>query len=193
MVLHWTQVKRILRYLNGTKSLCLCFNGNISFEPIIWQDSSFADGDDMRSRTGFIAMMCGAPVVWGSKLQSTVALSTVEAEYMALSAVVQEVLFLRQLITNLDHTPARSTRMLKDNVGCIALATNPMTTGKTKHIDIRYHFIREVVKSKMVTIEFCPTADMLAVVLTKFSLPAALHLKLVTRMLSGSYSGPPPV
>ena len=91
--------------------------------------------------------------MWGSKLQSIVALSKVEAEYMAISAAVQEVLFLRQLITNLDHTPASSTRMLEDNIGCMALATNRMTTGKTKHIDIRYHFIREVVKSKAVILE----------------------------------------
>ena len=81
-------------------------------------------------------MMCGAHVVWGSKLQSTVALSTVEAEYMAISAAVQEVLFLRHLTTNLDHTHVRSTRMLEDNIGCMALATNPLTTGKTKHVDI---------------------------------------------------------
>ena len=102
---HWAQAKRVLRYLNGTRSFCLTFNGNISLDPIMWQDSSFGDGDNRRSRTGFIAMMCGAPVTWGSKLQSTVALSTVEAEYMAISAAVQEVLFLRQLTTNLDHTP----------------------------------------------------------------------------------------
>ncbi len=132
-------------------------------------------------------------MVWGSKLQSTVALSTVEAEYMAISAAVQEVLFLRQLITNLDHAPASSTRMLEDNIGCMALATNPMTTGKTKHIDIRYHFIREVVKSKAVTLEYCPTTDMLADILTKFSIPTALHLKHVSRMLSGTYYGPSPV
>ncbi len=92
---HWAQAKRVLRYLNGNKSFCLTFNGNISLDPIMWRDSSFGDGDNMRSRTGFIAMMCGAPVVLDSKLQSIVALSTVEAEYMAISAVVQEVLFLR--------------------------------------------------------------------------------------------------
>ena len=131
--------------------------------------------------------------MWESKLQSTIALSTVEAEYMAISAAVQEVLFLRQLTTKFDHTPARSTRMLEDNIGCMALATNPMTTGKSKHIDVRYHFIREVVKSKAVVVrEYCPTTDMLADVLTKFSLPTALHLKHVSRMLNGTYFGPSP-
>ena len=193
MTHHWDQAKRILRFLNGTPSFCLTFSGDISSEVIMWQDSSFGDGDNRRSRTGFLAMMCGGPVVWGSKLQSTVALSTVEAEYMALSASVQEVMFLRQLLSNLNHPPSTSTRMLEDNNGCLALATNPMTTGKTKHIDIRYHFVREVVKSKAVVMQHCPTADLLADVLTKFSLPTALHLKHVGRILSGTYTRPSPV
>jgi len=159
----------------------------------MWQDSSFGDGDNKRSRTGFIAMMCGAPEVWGSKLQSTVALSTVGAEYMVISAAVQEVLFLRHLSNNLDHTHVCSTKMLKDNIGCMALATNPMITGKTKHIDIRYLFIREVVKSKAVVLEYCPTTDMLAHALTKFSLPTTMHVKHACMMLSGTYSEPPSV
>jgi hypothetical protein len=85
-------------------------------------------------------------------------------------------------------TPFGPTMMLEDNSGCMALATNPMTTGNTKHIDIRYHFIRDLVKSGEVLIEYCPTRDMVADALTKFLLPAALHLKHVGRMLSGTYS-----
>ena len=126
-------------------------------------------------------------------LYVTIALFSVETEYMAISVASLEVLFLRQPITNLDHTPARSTRMLEDYIGCMALATNPMTTGKTKHIDVRCHFIREVVKSKAAFLEYCPTTDMLPDVLTKFSLPTTLHLQHVSRMLSGTYSGPSPV
>jgi hypothetical protein len=73
---HWAHAKRVLIYLNDTRSFCLAFTGNISLDPIMWQDSSFAYGDSRRSRMGFIAMMCGGPLVWGSKLQSTFALST---------------------------------------------------------------------------------------------------------------------
>jgi len=65
---HWAQAKSVLIYLNGTRSSCLTFNRNISLDPIMWQGSLFGDGDNMRSRMEFIAMMCGAPVVWGSKL-----------------------------------------------------------------------------------------------------------------------------
>jgi hypothetical protein len=74
---------------------CLTFFGSISPELLIWQDSSFADGVDRCSRTGFISIMSGGPVSWASKLQKSVALSIAEAEYMALSASSQEVMFLR--------------------------------------------------------------------------------------------------
>ena len=85
---------------------------------IMWRDASFANGDDMRSRTGFVAMMCGGVIVaWGSKLESTIALSTVESEYMAICAAAQEVLFLRQLLANLNLEPSGATRMLVDNIG----------------------------------------------------------------------------
>ena len=76
---------------------------------------------------------------------------------MAICAAAQEVLFLRQLRANLNLEPSGATRMLKDNIGCIALATNPITSGKTKHIDIRYHFIRELVKGRTVEVQYCPT------------------------------------
>ena len=64
---HWEQAKRILRYLTGTTEFCLTFNGNISPTLIMWQDSSFADGENRRSRTGFAGMICGGTVIWGSK------------------------------------------------------------------------------------------------------------------------------
>ncbi len=70
------------------------------------------------------------------------------------------------------------------------MATNDMTTTKSKHNDIRYHFIREVVKSKAVVVKYCRAEDMLADALMKFSLPIGLHLKLVNMMMSGTYSGP---
>jgi len=113
VVMHWEQAKRILRYLKVTTEFCITFSGDIPTEMIMWQDFSFADGDNRRSRTGFVAMMCGGTVAWGNRLQSTVALSTVEAEYMALYASAQEVIFLRQLLTNFNMTPSGSTRMLE--------------------------------------------------------------------------------
>ncbi len=92
---HGVQAKRVLRYLHGTKDLCLAYSGGISPDPLFWQDASYADGDERKSRTGLVAMMCGADVLWAVRLQPTTALSTVEAEYTALAIVAQECGFVR--------------------------------------------------------------------------------------------------
>ena len=181
---HWEQGKRVLRYLKGTMDYCLKYDGSSSPLPTAWQDSSYGDGPDMRSRTGFVVTMCGAAVLWGSRLQPSVALSTVEAEYMALAAAAQEVCFVRQLLKCIGIQLQQPTIMLEDNKGCLALATNAMTTNKTKHINIRFHFVRDLVRDKIVKLEWCPTAEMMADILTKFSLPAARHAKLALMMMN---------
>ena len=111
---------------------------------------------------------------------------------MALAAAAQEVLFLRQLLSDFGFTQSHPTLMFEDNKSCISLATNnPMTTAKTKHIDIRYHFVRDLATTKQINIQWTDTTDMIADILTKFSLPTSLHLKHASRMLTGTYSGPP--
>ena len=77
---HWLQAKRLLRYLKGTLEKRLTFNEIVPYTPVAWQDSSFADGPDSKSRTWYVVLMCGCVVAWGSRLQPTVALSTMEAE-----------------------------------------------------------------------------------------------------------------
>jgi hypothetical protein len=187
---HWEQAKRVLRYLSGTLNLGITYNGQLSPEILMWQDSSFDDGDARRSRTGFVAMMCGSVITWGSKLQPTVALSTVEAEYMALSASAQEVAFLRQLLVTLGEPLTGPTPMFEDNKGADSLANNKMTTFKSKHIDIRHHFVRDLVTANVLSIVWIGSAEMIADILTKNTLPAALHQKHTDMMLSGTYSGP---
>ena len=186
---HWEQGKRVLRYLAGTIDYCLNYSADISPTPVCWQDASFGDGDDRKSRTGFVIMMNGGATAWGSRLQPTVALSTVEAGYMALAAAAQEVMFLRQLLSSLNIVLKSPTIMNEDNQGCISLATNSMTTGKTKHIDIRLHFLRDLVQNRSIELKWCPTDYMLADALTKSSLPTALHLKHCNRMMSGTFAG----
>ncbi len=137
--------------------------------------------------------MSGGPVSWTIKLHNNGALSTTEAEYMALFASSQEVVFLRQLLPNFGCPVDGPTIAYEDSDKCISLAKNAMTNSKSKHINIRYHYIRDLVKQGSISIIWCPTADMLADILTKFSLPTAFYLKHARRMLSGTYSGPGPV
>ena len=106
------------------------FNIRIFYVPQEWQDSSFADGSDAKSRIGFVVLMCEVVVAWGFKLPPTIALSVVEAQYMTLCDANQEVMFLRHLLSDLSYVLKHPTMMMEDTKGCISFATNVMTTSK---------------------------------------------------------------
>ena len=109
---------------------------------------------------------------------------------MALSVATQEVIFLRQLLTDLGEPVKAPTPMYENNEGCEALATNDITSAKTKHIDIRHHFVRDLVKSKAIEIVLISTSEILADILTKNTLPTGEHKKHTDRMISSTYNGP---
>ncbi len=164
---HLTAVKRILRYLKGTLNLALKYERSDSGTLIGYSDADWAgDQDDRRSTTGNVFLLGGGAVSWLSKKQSTVALSTAEAEYVALSQAAQECVWLRRLLSDLgmDVSPVM---ILEDNQGAIAIAKNPVDHSRTKHIDIRYHYIRECVQNGQIQLQYCPTDDMKADILTK--------------------------
>uniref|UniRef100_A0AAV1TTF0 Copia protein n=1 Tax=Peronospora matthiolae TaxID=2874970 RepID=A0AAV1TTF0_9STRA len=113
-------------------------------------------------------MMNNCCISWRSKKQRTVALSSAEAEYMALSETTQESVWLRVFLCKLgEMTSNQAVKISKDNQGSIALAKNPEFHKRTKHIDIRYHFAREKVAEGQVVLEYCPTKDMKADIMTK--------------------------
>jgi hypothetical protein len=166
---HFEAVKRVLRYLKGTAQLGLTFGGSGSGVDLIgWTDSDWAqDPDSRRSVGGFVFDVAGGSVSWSSKKQPTVALSTVEAEYMAASNATKEAIWLRTLLDDLGFTQVQATTIHADNQGCIALSRNPVSHSRAKHIDIRHHFIRERVANKEIDLQFCSTKDMLADIFTK--------------------------
>lgn len=112
-------------------------------------------------------MIAGECVIWSSKLQPTVALSSSEAEYMAASAAVQEAMFLRCLLASLGFAQSDPTVIFEDNQGCIALSENPVLHQRTKHIDIRHHYVRECVASGDVVLQYVSTDRQVADLLTK--------------------------
>ena len=109
---------------------------------------------------------------------------------MSLAAACQEILHVRQLLKSLGIDFKGPFLMFEDNHGCISLATNAMTTTRTKHIDIKYHFVRQCVQREQVKIIRVPTNEMVADILTKFSCPASQHSLLAAKMMSGAYHGP---
>jgi hypothetical protein len=133
-----------------------------------YSDSDWGgDPDTRRSTTAYLFQFGGGPISWSSRLQPTVALSSAEAEYMAVCAATQESTYLRQLLEEFGYPQVSATKIFEDNQGCIALARNPVLHKRTKHIEIRYHFIRERIESKQVQLEYVPTQKQLADIMTK--------------------------
>ena len=111
--------------------------------------------------------LAGATVSWKSKRQTVVTLSSTEAEYIALCSAAQEATWLRSLLESLGFTKSKATKLYEDNHGAIALTKNPKIHSRTKHIDIKYHYIREAVEKKDNELVYCPTDKMVADMLTK--------------------------
>ena len=101
--------------------------------------------------------MSGGAISWSSQKQATVALSTAEAEYVALGSATQEAIWLRRLMTDLNIRQTKPTTIREDNQGAIAMTKNPVGHKRTKHIDIKHHFIREAVSAGTIALEYCPT------------------------------------
>jgi len=166
---HWKAVKRILRYLNGTKGLKLRFTKNgpntglQAFTDADWG----SDVDNRRSCTGYVFCMGGGAISWNSKRQATVALSSTEAEYMSISSALSEAIWIRQLHDEIVKNPLKVLILYCDNESAIKLANNDGYRPRTKHIDIRHHYIRDHVRNGDVKIDYISTKVMPADSLTK--------------------------
>ena len=186
---HWQRVKRILRYLRGTSNLCLKFGnieGKASQEKDIvslkgYCDSDYAgDHDTRKSTSGIIFTINGSPVSWSSKLQNIIAKSSTEAEYVSASEAANECLWLRQLLSDLLHPQSKATKIMIDNQAAIMLSRNPGYHHKSKHIDVRHHSIRQQQEMKSITLQYIPSNEQPADMLTKSLASPKLHSCLET-------------
>ncbi|KAE8975490.1 hypothetical protein PF011_g24445 [Phytophthora fragariae] len=165
---HWDAGIKVVRYLLKTKDVGIVYDGLLGTQLEAYSDADWAGNwDDRRSVSGMLLMLCGAPVVWRSSFQKTVALSSTEAEYMALSDCVKECVWMRRLIKDIGAEQVGATVIYEDNQGAMALAKNVGYQAGTKHIDIRYHFIRDKAVSNEVKLEYVDTKNQLADFMTK--------------------------
>lgn len=166
---HWNAAIRVLRYLNSTRHHGIVYQrgtGKVIVEA--FSDADWGSNtDDRRSVSGVLINIGKAPVVFKSKYQRTVALSSAEAEYMALSLCTQEVLWARAMLKDMGQEQVGGTQIWEDNQGAIALANNAGYHARTKHVDIRHHFIRENVQHGLLKIGYIDTKSQLADMLTK--------------------------
>jgi hypothetical protein len=165
---HWQTAKGVLRYLVGTADFAITFTGGAKSPDIIgYCDADYAgDIDTRRSTTGYVFMLNGGAISWSSRRQQTVAASTTEAEYMAAAHAVKEALWLRKLLSDLNQ-PSDTIAIRADNQSAIKLLKNPISSVRSKHIDVIYHFARERVARKEVAFSYIKTTDMVADILTK--------------------------
>jgi hypothetical protein len=181
---HTKAVKMIGRYLLGTADKgMLCTPKNESFHA--YCDADFAgnwnqeiaeqDSSTARSRSGYVVMYSGCPLVWGSRLQTEIALSSTESEYICLSQTLREVLPLMALVEELSKAgfdlmhdaPIVHCKVFEDNSGALEMAKVPKMRPRTKHLNIKYHHFREAVERGLVTIEAVRTHEQLADIFTK--------------------------
>jgi hypothetical protein len=173
---HLIAAKRILRYLAGTIHVGLKYVKSESIGNDI-TISAYTDADwggdhlDRRSTTGYVIQINNCTVSWATKKQQTIAISSAEAEYMAIAAGVQELLWIRQFLSELlpinmfDST--RGSTLYSDSQSAIAISKNDVHHNRTKHIDIKHHFIRDHVKNKEIIMEWIPGEQQSADILTK--------------------------
>ena len=179
---HWTAVKRVFRYLNGTRDLGVIYSKEGEVEPLAYSDADWgSDANDRKSISGYIFQMSAGPISWQSKKQPTIALSSMEAEYMAESLTARQVIWLRSLTAELGIPYSGPTTLNVDNQGAIDYSNNSINHGRTKHIDIQHHFVREKLISNEIEIQYCATENNLADLFTK-ALPKPRHEDLVKRL-----------
>jgi len=220
-VMHHAAAKRALRYLQGTKDYGLLYcggqDGSTFPEPICYTDSDWAgDTENRKSTGGYVFLIGGTAVSWKTKKQTTISLSSTEAEYIALSEATKEAMWMKRLLreietrvvpkaevdlakyheeeierqwkpwrddgweevdsanANDDLVTSRPQKILADNQGCIKLAENILGGSRAKHIEIRYHYVRDMLERGEIEILYEPTSTMTADVLTK-ALPKDRH------------------
>ena len=166
-----TEMYRVINFVLETKTLGLrmvpIFNDGVwKLEAL--SDSDFANDKDTRySVYEYIIYFCGVPVAWKSKSMKSVVLSTTEAEYVAVSEVVKEIKFLYQMLRSMEIKVPLPIKVQVDNVGAIWLANNSSVSERTKHVDLRAHFVRDMIKDQVIEINFVKSAENDSDIMTK--------------------------
>jgi len=182
---HFQAGKRAMRYLQGMQTTGPTYNGEITGPIQGYCDVDYGAGEDRKSISGYVFLLGGAPISWQAKKQTTVAQSTVESEYAAIALAAKEMIWLQHLLGDLGMPKYAPRTLFCDNQGAISLAKNPTHHAKTKHVDVQLHFIRDHVEKGTINVEYCPTENMLADLMTKGP-PHERHKRLLGLMGVGT-------
>lgn len=162
----WNELKRVAKYLKGTSELFLNLNGNSKNqnELVGYADANWAECRiDRKSNSGYIFMVNAGAISWCCKKQTSVSLSTTEAEFIALS----EAVWIRKILFDLKCEQKHPTIIFEDNRSCLNLIKEEKLSNRSKHIDTKFHFVKDYVDKKIIECKYCPSEEMIADMLTK--------------------------
>ena len=183
----WKELLRAIKYVIDTQDRGLIMNPTIDGNEWIveaYSDSDYAgDADTRMSVGGYVLLVNKVPVSWRSKAQKTITLSSTEAEYIALSEAAKEVKYIVQFLQSMGIKVRLPVIIHVDNIGAIFMAENVNTSQRTKHVDVRYKFVRNYIMDGFIKIEYVKTDKNLADIMTK-NVTAELHKKHVTGLLT---------
>ena len=170
-IAHVTEMYRATNFVLETKTL------GVRMVPIfkdgIWKLEALSDSDSANDKCtrysvyGYIIYFCGVPVAWKSRSMKSAVLSTTEAEYVGVSEVVKEIKFLYQMVRSMETKVPLPIKVQVDNVGAIWLANNSSVSERTKHVDLRAHFVRDMIKDQVIEINFVKSAENDSDIMTK--------------------------
>jgi hypothetical protein len=164
-----TEVKRIIKYLKGTKDLKLVLCNDLSDQNLIaYSDANWAEDKVTRkSNSGYMCCINGGPISWCCRRQNLVALSSTEAEYIALSETCKEVLWIKSLIKFFDIITTEPICVFTDSQSCMKMINNDKFSNRTKHIETKYHFSKSLILSKQIVLKYVETENNVADLFTK--------------------------
>ena len=154
--IHLQAIKRVLRYIKGTLTYGIFYKQGVNKELLAYTDSDYAgDLEDRKSTSGLSFFLSSGAVSWSSKKQPVVTLSTTEAEFIVATSCACQAVWLRRMLEKLNHASTGATVMYCDNSSIIKLSRNPVMHGRSKHIDVRFHFLRNLTRDGVVTLLHC--------------------------------------
>lgn len=165
---HMMIAKRVLRYIKGTLDFGMFYGRSSKLNLVEYTDSDYArDVDDRKSTSGYVFLLNGAAICWSSRKQDIVTLSSTEAEYVAATSSACHCVWLKGMLEELGAANGECTEIMCDNSSTIKLSKNPVMHRRTKHIDVRYHYLRNLCNEEVMKLVFVGTNDQVADIMTK--------------------------
>lgn len=164
----WNAVKRVIRYLKSTCDMKLRLGSENDITLCCYVDADWAgDSGDRKSISGVLLKVGNNPIAWFCKKQTTVSLSSTEAEFTALSFAVQEIVWLRMLLKDMGYNQTDATAVYEDNLSCIRFIENEKSSARIKHLDVKRCFVKDLINKRDISLNYCPSEENEADILTK--------------------------